>query len=55
MAYVFYNPNPKNRRVGDCSVRAISKALGSDWQDAYIGWASTLLDAWKLIYEDCIY
>lgn len=25
------------------------------WQDAYIGWASTLLDAWKLIYEDCIY
>lgn len=37
MPYVFYNPNPKNKRVGDCSVRAISKAIGIDWSDAYIG------------------
>ena len=37
MAFVFYNPNPKNQRVGDCAVRAISKAVGTDWQDAYIG------------------
>lgn len=37
MAFVFYNPNPKSKRVGDCAVRAISKAVGVDWSDAYIG------------------
>lgn len=37
MAYVLFNPNPKNARVGDCAVRAVSKAVGQDWADAYIG------------------
>jgi len=27
--------NPCGRRVGDCSVRAISKALDVDWEKAY--------------------
>lgn len=40
MPYVFYNPNPKNTRVGDCAVRAVSKAIGVDWTDAYIGLCS---------------
>lgn len=30
-----YQPNPCGRRVGDCSVRAISKALSISWEDAY--------------------
>lgn len=30
-----YNPNPCGKRVGDCSVRAISKALDTDWETAY--------------------
>ena len=30
-----YNPNPAGRRVGDCAVRAIAKALGVDWETAY--------------------
>lgn len=30
-----YNPNPAGRKVGDCSVRAIAKALGVDWETAY--------------------
>lgn len=33
--FVYYNPNPVGRRVGDCSVRAISKALDTDWETAY--------------------
>ena len=33
--YVYYNPNPAGRSVGDCAVRAISKALDIDWEDAY--------------------
>jgi hypothetical protein len=35
--YSHYNPNPiKNNRVGDCVVRAISKALDMSWEDVYI-------------------
>ena len=30
-----YNPNPVGRQVGDCAVRAISKALNIDWETAY--------------------
>lgn len=30
-----YNPNPAGRNVGDCAVRAIAKALDTDWETAY--------------------
>lgn len=30
-----YNPNPTSRRVGDCAVRAVAKALDVDWEHAY--------------------
>ena len=33
--YVFYNPNPVGRLVGDCAIRAVAKALGTDWETAY--------------------
>lgn len=33
--YEFYNPNPAGRTVGDCSVRALTKALGITWEEAY--------------------
>lgn len=35
MTWVQYNPNPCGRSVGDCSVRALTKALGVDWRRAY--------------------
>ena len=35
--YVEHNVNPQNRRVGDCVVRAISTALGQDWENTYLG------------------
>lgn len=36
--WVNYNPNPVNgQRVGDCTVRAISKALNQDWETTYTG------------------
>ena len=31
----YYNPNPVGRSVGDCAVRAISKALDIPWETAY--------------------
>lgn len=30
-----YNPNPVGRSVGDCAVRALTKALDTDWETAY--------------------
>lgn len=30
-----YNPSPAGAKVGDCAVRAVSKALGTDWETAY--------------------
>lgn len=33
--WVKYNPNPTGRSVGDCAVRAIAKALDTDWEQAY--------------------
>lgn len=34
--YIEYNPNPVAVKVGDCSVRAIAKALNMGWEAAYI-------------------
>ena len=31
-----YNPNPTGRRVGDCAVRAIAKALDVSWERAFV-------------------
>lgn len=33
--WVKYNPNPTGRNVGDCAIRAIAKALDTDWETAY--------------------
>lgn len=33
--FIEWNNNPVGKRVGDCSVRAISKALDVDWETAY--------------------
>lgn len=32
-----HNENPKNLKVGDCVVRAISTALDQSWEQTYIG------------------
>lgn len=39
MGYANYNPNPCGRSVGDCAVRAVSKALNQTWEETYIGLA----------------
>ena len=35
--WVYFNPNPEGKRVGDCAVRALCKALGQDWEQVYTG------------------
>jgi len=34
--WIFYNPSPSGSRVGDCAIRAVSKALGVTWEEAYL-------------------
>lgn len=31
-----FNPNPKGKRVGDCTVRALCKALNQSWDKTYV-------------------
>lgn len=45
-----YNPNPKNRKTDDCTIRAISKALGIDWDAAYV-----LLSTYGLRHKDMMH
>lgn len=33
--WIYFNNNPTSRMVGDCAVRAVSVALGVDWETAY--------------------
>lgn len=35
MAYVHFNPNPFRLTTDDCTVRAISCALGLDWDETF--------------------
>ena len=35
MKFCYYNANPLNRRVNDCTVRAISLATNLTWDEAY--------------------
>lgn len=37
--YINYNANPTNAHVGDCTVRAISKATSQSWDKVYVGLA----------------
>ena len=34
--YVYYNPSPIEANVGDCTIRALTKALDRDWETVYI-------------------
>ena len=36
MGFVYVNPNPENNLTVDCTVRALSIVLNTDWDTAYI-------------------
>ena len=36
MAFIYFNPNPKGSFVGDCVIRALSKATDADWYKVYL-------------------
>ena len=36
MAFIYFNPNPSGKRVGDCVIRGISFLTEQDWGKTYI-------------------
>lgn len=36
MEFIKYNNNPKNKKTGDCVIRAIATATNSSWEYVYI-------------------
>ncbi len=35
MSYIYFNPNPAGKKVGDCVIRAICKFTRQDWRNVY--------------------
>lgn len=35
MSFIYYNPNPAERSVGDCVVRALSIVFNDSWENIY--------------------
>lgn len=36
MAYIYFNPNPSKKLVGDCVIRAIAKLTNQEWKDVHV-------------------
>ena len=34
--FIYYNPNPSKKHVGDCVIRAITKVMNEDWDKIYM-------------------
>lgn len=35
--FIFFNPNPSEKLVGDCVIRGIAKLEGLSWEEVYLG------------------
>lgn len=53
--FVEYNPNPVGRKVGDCAVRAVAKALKIDWESAYLEMAEAGLSMGDMPSSDSVW
>ena len=53
--WIHYNPNPTGRSVDDCAVRAVSKALSMEWEDAYIEICSNGLAMGDMPHADSVW
>lgn len=40
MSYIYYNINPDDKLVGDCTVRAISLLTDQKWEETYVALAA---------------
>lgn len=52
--YIEFNNNPLARRVDDCAVRAVSKALDTTWEAAYLMLALNGLQMCDMLIKHCM-
>ena len=52
--YIEFNNNPCGRKVGDCAVRALSKALDIGWESAYLMLAMNGLQMCDMLIKHCM-
>ncbi len=50
-----YNPNPCGRNVSDCAIRAVSKALNTDWETTYMMLADMGINMCDLPNSDAVW
>lgn len=55
MSYASYNPNPAGRSIGDCAIRAIAKAVGLDWEAAYVALVAVGMELKDLPNADSVW
>lgn len=55
MPFIYYNPNPNGKNVGDCVIRAISKATGEDWGTVYSGICFTGYSMCDMPSANCVW
>lgn len=55
MAYIYYNPNPSERRVEDCSIRAVSKALNIPWEKSFALLTKKAFDQKDMPHADAVW
>lgn len=55
MAYIYYNPNPSERRVEDCSIRAVSKALNIPWEKSFALLAKNAFAMNDMMHADSVW
>ena len=55
MRYVYTNPNPCKKIVGDCVVRAVAIAEQREWQDIYIGLCMQGLEMCDMPSSNCVW
>lgn len=46
--YVYYNPNPLNKKTTDCVIRMLCKVLGLDWTMSYLELSTVVLSEYEM-------
>lgn len=55
MGYAYLNLNPHNRRVGDCVIRAIAKAMNMSWEDVAIDLSMMMVTEKDIISSNALW
>lgn len=48
MAYIYYNPNPKNKKTTDCVIRMLCKIYDIPWGEAFLRLSGIVLSEYEM-------